>query len=109
MSGGHFDYKQYIIREIADEIESIIINNGREKDESELREERKIHGQDWHDKYPEERFIVKHSDEVIEEFKKALSILKMGAIYTHRIDYFLSGDDGEQNFLKRLKDDLNSI
>ena len=31
MSGGHFDYKQYEIENIADEIEQIILNNDSEE------------------------------------------------------------------------------
>jgi hypothetical protein len=109
MSGGHFDYRQFHIREIAEEIESIILNNGREKDEEELREERKIHGRDWHDKYPEEKFLHKHSDEVIEEFKKGLKILKLASIYAQRIDWLLSGDDSGKSFLERLKKELGNL
>ena len=47
--------------------------------------------------------------EIVEEFKKGLKILKMAAIYTQRIDWLLSGDDGEDSFKKRLKENLDEL
>lgn len=47
--------------------------------------------------------------DVVEEFKKGLKILKMAAIYTQRIDWLLSGDDGEDSFKKRLKEELAEL
>jgi hypothetical protein len=32
--------------------------------------------------------------------------LKAGYIYAHRIDWLLSGDDGEESFNKRLTEEL---
>lgn len=92
MSGGHFDYDQYRIDQIAEDISQIIRNNKNE----ELDE--------WGSKkgyfFP---------DEVIEEFKKAVKILDTAYVYVQRIDYLLSGDDGEDSFHSRLKDELNSL
>ena len=47
--------------------------------------------------------------EVIEEFKKGLKILKTAAVYAQRIDWLLSGDDGEESFKERLKEELNEL
>jgi hypothetical protein len=47
--------------------------------------------------------------EVVEEFKKGLKILKTAAIYAQRIDWLLSGDDGEDSFKRRLKDELDEL
>lgn len=47
--------------------------------------------------------------EIIEEFKKGLKILKMAYIYAQRIDWLLSGDDGEDSFKKRLKEELAEL
>lgn len=92
MSGGHFDYDQYRIDQIAEDISQIIRNNKNE----ELDE--------WGSKkgyfFP---------DEVIEEFKKAVQILDTAYVYVQRIDYLLSGDDGEDSFHSRLKEELNSL
>lgn len=47
--------------------------------------------------------------EILEEFKKGLKILKTAAIYAQRIDWLLSGDDGEQSFKERLKEELDEL
>lgn len=92
MSGGHFNYDQYRIDQIAEDIAQIIRNN-KNGDVDE-----------WGSKkgyfFP---------DEVIEEFKKAVQILDTAYVYVQRIDYLLSGDDGEDSFHSRLKDELNFL
>lgn len=47
--------------------------------------------------------------EILEEFKKGLKILRTAAIYTQRIDWLLSGDDGEESFKERLKEELDEL
>ena len=47
--------------------------------------------------------------EVVEEFKNGLKILKIAAIYAQRIDWLLSGDDGEESFKRRLKEELDEL
>jgi predicted house-cleaning noncanonical NTP pyrophosphatase (MazG superfamily) len=106
MSGGHFDYDQYKIGYMADSIESLIEKNGRKKTMEELKDEN-WRGSDWYEKYPEDLCHYKYPDEVIEEFKKGVELLKLAQIYAHRIDWLVSGDDGNESFLKRLKEDLN--
>ena len=49
----------------------------------------------------------KLSPEVIAEISKTIVFLKLANIYTHRIDYLLSGDDGEESFFERIEEDLN--
>lgn len=56
---------------------------------------------DWH--------LEIEDQEVVEEFKKGLKILKTAAIYAQRIDWLLSGDDGEESFKRRLKEDLDKL
>ena len=48
-------------------------------------------------------------DEVIEEFKKGLSYLQIAYVYAQRIDWLVSGDDGEESFITRLNDDLSKL
>ena len=108
MSGGHFNYDQYKIGYIADDIEQEIEKNGRPKTKEELKEEY-WRGDDWYDKYPEELNYYKYPDELIEKFKEAIKILRTAEIYAHRVDWLLSGDDGEKSFLKRLKEDLEKL
>jgi hypothetical protein len=108
MSGGAFDYDQYKIRDIADKIERIIEKNGREKTKEEIKNE-SWRSDDWYEKYPEDRYHYKYPDEVIEKLKEGLKFLRMAEIYAHRIDWLISGDDGEENFLSRLKKDLEKL
>jgi len=91
MSGGHFDYLQYRIQEIEDSIDSLINSN----EDGTLNE--------WNE--PIGNF---YSPETILEFKKAVEYCKLARIYAQRIDWLVSGDDGEETFHKRLAEDLNN-
>ena len=108
MSGGKFDYQQFNIQQIADGIEQEIEKNGKQKTKEELKNEF-WHDEDWYRKYPEYLCHHKYPDEVVAEFKKGLLALKEAYIYAQRIDWLLSGDDGEESFLTRLKNDLNDL
>ena len=92
MSGGYFDYNQYKIDDIADEIERLIESNDCE----EL------------DEYGDKKGFG-CSQEIIFEFKNALIALRIASIYAKRIDWLLSGDDEEEEFHKGLKKDLSSM
>lgn len=95
MSGGHFNYKQYELGWIADEIEQTIVNNGKKKD---------YKVESWEkDTYP------CYPPEVIEKFREAVNKVKEAQIYINRVDWLLSGDDGNETFLKRLNDDLTKL
>lgn len=85
MSGGHFDYNQHHIREIADEIERAIAKN------------------------PNAEAEYRFSDKTISQLLKGVKALRVAEAYAQRIDWLLSGDDGEESFYKRLKDDLEEI
>ena len=108
MSGGAFEYNQYKIGYIADEVEQLIGKNGKEKTKEEMKDEG-WRDPDWYEKYPEDKFHYKYPDEVIEKFKEGLEILRKAEIYAQRIDWLISGDDGEESFLERLKEDLGKL
>lgn len=74
MSGGHFNYDQYRIAEIAEGVRELIDENG---------------SADEYNSY---------SPETIAEFKKGLYYLEMAKLYAHRIDWLVSGDNGEDTF-----------
>lgn len=115
MSGGHFDYMQYHIDEIADSIENYL--NGKEIDADEIEI----------DNYIEERYLeqdeidyirkhhrtmpnpYEYNKDTLKEFKHAVKLLREAAVYAQRIDYLLCGDDGEETFHERLKEDLNEL
>jgi hypothetical protein len=92
MSGGRFQYQQYPIWQIAEEIQHVIDTNN---DES-LNE--------WGDRrgrgYP---------PEVIAKFHEAVRALKVAYVYAQRVDWLLSDDDGEESFIERLADELEAI
>ena len=108
MSGGHFEYQQHRINDIIESIEAQIDKNGREKTKEELRE---WGGYDpeYYEKYPDEKYYHGYSADVINEFKIGVEKLKEAYIYAQRIDWLLSGDDGEESFLERLKEELNKL
>lgn len=105
MSGGRFNYDQYKIGYIADAIEQEIEKNGRPKTKEELKDEG-WRDPDWYKRYPEDLNHYKYPDDVIEKFKEAVKVLRQAEVYAQRVDWLLSGDDGEESFLKRLKEDL---
>ena len=82
MSGGHFDYKDMQIRYIADEIERVI--------------------QEDDGNFP-------LSPEVIKRFKEAVVTLRRASIMMHRIDWLLSGDDGEETFIRNWDKELKEL
>ena len=89
MSGGHFDYKQYSIDSIYQDIKQLILDN----DSDEVNEWGGSKGR-------------RYTNETILEFKRALEFLRLAQIYTQRIDWLVSGDDGEDSFHRRLASDL---
>ena len=118
MSGGRFEYAQYRIREIYDSIDEYV--NGKDIDESEVEYYIKDHFCLFNEEDKAERdYIRKHHHSVpncygyskatIREFKKAIDYLKKAEIYAQRIDWLLSGDDGEDGFHERLKEDLAEL
>ena len=88
MSGGYFDYSDYAMNSIADELERII----------EIYDSKR--GEAW---------LQSYDSETINAFRCGLKKLKEAAIYIHRIDYLLSTDDSEEDFHLRLADDLSKI
>lgn len=106
MSGGYFDYQQYKIREIADQIKEVIIKNKVEKQKEELypwcyNDDGTVN--EW------DKYYFYFPDDVIEEFKKTYKALRIAEIYAHRCDYLLEGDDSEESFKNRLKKELEEF
>ncbi|MFV8342272.1 hypothetical protein [Flavobacterium sp. XS2P39] len=104
MSGGAFEYKQYNIREIHETIQSELDGMGNPKPKSELWND-----QSYYDQYPEELNWRIESEAVVNAYKTAVDLLKKAEVYAQRIDWYISGDDGEESFLRRLKEDLEAI
>lgn len=83
MSGGHFDYNQYRISSVADDIKQILLN-------------------------PEEKEWYVYSEETKARMKEAVDLLELAAVYVQRIDWLVSGDDSEESFHRRLKEELDA-
>lgn len=62
-----------------------------------------------YEEYTEEGYFPEYTEETINEFKKAIEIIKQAKVYIDRIDYLLAGDDSEESFHKRLKEELSEI
>jgi hypothetical protein len=108
MSGGRFDYIQYQVSDVAEEVKNLIDNNGAPLDEEEIKEVERWHDPDYIRDHPELLLNTTYPSEVIEEFRKGYEHIKKAAIYIQRIDWLLSGDDGEETFLERIKEDLKT-
>jgi hypothetical protein len=108
MSGGHWDYLQYRFTDVAEDVKKLIENNGKEKTERELTED-SWRDSEWYEKYPEDKFHYKYSDEIIEKFKEGLKHIELAHIYMQRLDWLLSGDDGDVSFISRLEEDLKKL
>lgn len=105
MSGGHFDYNQWHIDNIADEIEHEVITSGKPIPEREWDRWDREH----YVKHPEDAVNCAYQDVVLRRFEEAVYALKRAAIYAQRVDWLLSGDDGEDSFEMRLKEELAEL
>lgn len=92
MSGGHFNYNQFQIQQIADEVEQLILDN----DSDEKNQYGDVKG-------------CHFAPETIAEFQKGLKILRQAYVYAQRIDWLVSADDGEDSFHSRLKNELGKL
>lgn len=88
MSGGYFNYDQFKMLQIAEDIQNVIDNNNVEN---------------------EYGYVNNFSDETISKFKEAVKMLQLAYVMSIRIDYLLSGDDGEDNFHTRWNKDINEL
>lgn len=113
MSGGRFEYAQYKIADIYNEIEDYL--EGHDLDECDVQsyiEDRWLDIEDI-------KYVRKHhhtvpnyqgfSEDTIKEFRKAVQLLKQAEVYANRIDWLLCGDDSEVTFRWRLKEDLKKL
>ena len=115
MSGGHFDYQQYHIEEMANSIEEYLY--GRELDVEDIEyyinhffPEPSDEEKAWVRKYKRTLpNIHELSRETLNEFRKGVKLLRKAYIYAQRIDWLLSGDDGEESFHERLKEELETL
>lgn len=85
MSGGYFDYDQFRIKELKEDIEDFLIRKNESTDINEFGEY-------------EGNFF---SPEIIEKFKEATKVLNIAYSMVHRIDWLVCADDSERIFHER--------
>ena len=93
MSGGHFDYAQYRMEDIAVEIDNLIERNN------------KANMEEWLGCSDDSNF---YPLKIIKKFKEAAYTIRRAAEMVQRVDYLVSGDDGEDSFLERWKDEVRN-
>jgi hypothetical protein len=100
MSGGYFEHKQYIIDDIAEEIDRIIARIYKTRKELEGSPKDPSHPDYNWDRW------YNFSDETLAKFKEARDTIRRAAKMAQRIDWLLSGDDDEDSFHKRWVEEL---
>jgi len=85
MSGGTFDHQDWVINDIADQIEEMIESNDRTDGCGYCRG---------------------YKPETLAEFAIAVNLLRKAYVYVNRIDWLVAADDGEDTFHNRLAERL---
>jgi len=86
MSGGYFNYKQYELSTMISTIEQTIRDQGKVDE--------------WGEAAPT------FPADIIECMKEAMYQMQKCENMLQRIDWFLSGDDGDDSFRRRWKEDV---
>lgn len=63
----------------------------------------------YYDRYPDEADVLELSDETINVMKEAYRQIRIAEIYATRVDWMMSGDDSEESFRERIKEDLEEF
>ena len=95
MSGGAFEYKQYHIEQLIEDMELLLKRVDKEPIDSFECDSLKNY--------------IDDKDSFKKIVEKNIDLLKKSYIYTQRIDWFISGDDGEEDFYERLKEEIEKL
>lgn len=63
----------------------------------------------YYDRYPYNADVLNLSDETINVMKEAYRQIRIAEIYAERVDWMMSGDDSEECFRERIKEDLEEL
>lgn len=80
MSGGCWNYVQYQVQEVIDDLEHTLEVN-------------------------EECFL----EDVLAELEVAIKHIRVAKVYIQRVDWLLAGDDSEETFMERLSEELKAL
>lgn len=95
MSGGHFEYKQYTLGAIAEDIDRLInkalnyLDNPPKEDDYER--------------------CYQYRQETIDKFTQTRDALIEAAKMVQRVDWLVSGDDSEDSFHKRWQEEIKEL
>lgn len=95
MSGGAFDYNQCHIQTMVEEIEDRLYNMGKT-----IKPDSYYGFEETYPTYPKD---------IVRLMEEAVYALKRAYIYAQRVDWYLSGDDGEESFHERLSEELEAL
>ena len=62
-----------------------------------------------YDHYPYGTDVLELSAETIDAMKEAYRQIRIAEIYATRVDWMMSGDDGEDSYRERIKEDLTEF
>lgn len=88
MSGGHFDYVQHNLDDVVEEMNRLIYKNSSPN---------------------EYGYANNFSQETLNEFVNTIRAVKLARVYVQRVDWLVSGDDGENTFHEKLKEDIINV
>ena len=88
--------------------QSKVLDMIRTKDAERIPVLYSIHHAEY-DRYPYDEDVLELSDESIETMKEAYRQIRIAEIYAQRVDWMMSGDDGEETMQKRLAEELKSL
>lgn len=89
MSGGTFEYKQYVLNDIKEQL----VEKLDKFDELE------------YNKYENELDVLALKDNIL----KTIELLTITQIHVHRLDWLFAGDDGLENYFKRIEEDFKQL
>lgn len=93
------------IESLIDEIELLIQRNGELKTEDEINAEFMPEG--YYEDYPDAKYHIKYSDEIITKLKESLKLLKKTRYYSYQISRYLGGKETDITFIDNLKNYKN--
>ena len=101
MSGGHFDYIQHRISNIADQIEEEFITNDGKYEDTDWVTNKPITIDRFSETNEEQRKII--TNEIVTLVTDLRNVCKR----TKALDYFICGDHGVESYIKKIEEIKN--
>lgn len=101
MPGGHFDYKEFYIKEILDQLIEEYVKQGSLKNEEDLMDDEL-----YYKNYPNEKYYDVLPPNVNTKLMEAFTLLKQSYIYITQLDRYLSGDINEESLIEQIDKEI---